>query len=462
MEREGLVRLAKEREMRAAALAAVAREPGHRAPADRLADILDAGTLFEVSAMATSQIADLREVTPTDGVVAGFGQLQGAELAVIADDAAIIPRTDGTVGRNKRLRVLMHAVQGRVPLLYLADGGGLHRFDLDLGEGRLLGRYTDRSIVMPELELSERTAPIVSLLLGPVAGQEAALVAGSDVVVATPDGRIGSGPGSAGAPFCDVAAANEAEAIGLAKRILALLPAQRQAALPPAPAAGPSAELPDAPGNDLPAESILAGLFDAGTFIAWAGTPVLKAGLGRIAGFPVACALGDEGAAGLAEGEFVVLARLASLCNRLALPLLLIQNGAAYDRVAASRPGFLRALTQTTAALHDGEAPKVTLITRRGHALGDFVLGGRELGTYLVLAWPLADVGLDDVPAFDTTEAKRIAGRGPWDASGLAIVDDLVEPRETRARLAAMLPLLLRSRDYPKPHTERAGRIPYR
>ncbi len=71
-------------------------------------------------------------------------------------------------------------------------------------------------------------------------------------------------------------------------------------------------------------------------------------------------------------------------------------------------------------------------------------------------------MGTDDVPAFTAAEAQRIAGRGPWDAAGLAIVDDLVEPAETRARIAAMLALLVRGRDYPKAHTERAGRIPYR
>jgi acetyl-CoA carboxylase carboxyltransferase component len=142
--------------------------------------------------------------------------------------------------------------------------------------------------------------------------------------------------------------------------------------------------------------------------------------------------------------------------------LLLIQNGAAYDEARAASRSFVRALADTVQELHDGESLLLALVTRRGHVMGDFVLGGRELGTYYTLAWPAADLGVSDIPAFTKSEAKRIQGRGPWDAAGLAIVDDVVEPAETRERLAAILTLLARARAYPSAHTDRDGRIPYR
>ncbi|MCC7366555.1 MAG: hypothetical protein IT303_19510 [Dehalococcoidia bacterium] len=464
MEREGLARLARERKARAAAAAAVERAPGACGPAERIAAVVDEGSFFEISALATSQLPGLRADTPSDGVTAGFGRVGGREVAIIADDPVIIRRSDGSVGRNKRLRLLMHALHGRVPVLYIADGGGYQQAALDLSEGRLLGRYSDRSVVVPEMELTERQAPIVSVLLGPCAGQEAALVVASDVLISIPGASISAQPAAdAGPAPADLVVEDEARALAAAKAILALLPEQRTAPLACVAPAAPAREFGTTTGAELTSRDILAGLLDAGSQVAWdPGAPSpLHLGLGRVKGVPVAYALGDD-SAGLAEPELERLRRVAALANRLALPLLLVQHGAAYDDAAAGRGAFVRSLAETIATLHDGDAILLSLVTRRGHALGDFVLGGRELGTACVLAWPAADIGIDDIPAFTSAEAARVAGRGPWDAAGLAVVDDIIEPGETRDRIAALLALLVRSRDYPKAHTERSGRIPYR
>ena len=95
-------------------------------------------------------------------------------------------------------------------------------------------------------------------------------------------------------------------------------------------------------------------------------------------------------------------------------------------------------------------APKLAVVLRRGHVLGDFVLGGRRLGIDYAAAWPLAEIPTTEPVGFAATPAPpRGARQGPWPAADMAIIEEVLEPAETRRRLVHFLEIALLHRALP-------------
>jgi acetyl-CoA carboxylase carboxyltransferase component len=117
---------------------------------------------------------------------------------------------------------------------------------------------------------------------------------------------------------------------------------------------------------------------------------------------------------------------------------------------------------QIAAQLHQAHTPKLALITRRGQPGGDFIAGGRELGLHFIAAWPDASVSLSEDSPYTDSLAEANTTDGPWQASGLGLVDDVLAPAETRKRLADMLALMATTRALPSPLDDHKGRVIYR
>ena len=120
---------------------------GVLSPRSRVADLLSQETVYEMAARTRSQRPEVRESSFGDGVVTSFGEVGGSMIAVLADDPLAIAGSDGAVGKNKRIRMLMHANQGCLPIVYfsqsaVADGEAP-------AEGGLLGRGLTSPARMP-------------------------------------------------------------------------------------------------------------------------------------------------------------------------------------------------------------------------------------------------------------------------------------------------------------------------
>ena len=130
--------------------------------------------------------------------------------------------------------------------------------------------------------------------------------------------------------------------------------------------------------------------------------------------------------------------------------------------VNVEAPRAIERLSELVTLLHSAAVPKLCLVSGRGHVLGDFALGGRELGTHYIAAWAQSRIGVDDLAAFTTEAATSDIPDGPWQAAGLGLLDDVILPSETSSRLAAMLRLLAPSRALPPAHLGMERRIPFR
>ena len=469
---QGLDRVRQERARFAAFEAQRTLAPGTLSPRGRIAELIAEDSFLELGALARSQLASIAHETPTDGVVAGFGAVAGKMIGVIADDPVVLPRTDGEVGENKRMKVLAHAQQGKLPVVYLADGAGVARRHLEPPEGRLLGRYSDRAAIVPDLRLSEREAPLVTVLFGPCAGRDAIFAAGSDLIIATPGGALaadGQADGQADDDLVDVRAGTDVDAIDLAARFLRLIPdllhtpLQLVVGLDSTRAVASVSD--DIDPDTLSNREIVNSVFDAGTGLDVHVDPAaaLLTGVRTVQGYPVGYVVANgNGGRGLTASHLDRIRRVAGISRRFHIPLLLIQHGAAYDTASLNSRAYLRALSALTTELHDLEAPKLVLVVSRGHVLDDFVLGGQELGTHFVGAWPGAHVGTRPVGVYTTAIAGDQPAGGPWDAAGSGFVHDVMTPGETRGRLAQIISLLAPARALPKPRHDLMGRIPYR
>ncbi|MDE2639501.1 MAG: hypothetical protein OXI03_02845 [Chloroflexota bacterium] len=429
--------------------------PGELSPRARVQARIDAGSdsFLVLGARPRSQRPEARESSYGDGVVTAFGEVGGRMTAVLADDPVAMAQSDGGVGKNKRIRTLTHAAQGCLPVVYFAQAAPA---DLPAPEeGGLLGRYSDGPLIVPEVHFDDRSAPIVTILGGEVAPELQALALDSDVVLRTPGGGATPIPS-------DVSLPDDAGAIATAATLMRLIPTRdaaplRRAADAPAPA---SAALADEGASDLGAAAVAEALCDGGSIVPFAADDAFAAGLAALNGYPVAYVVG--GGTAFTRAQLEIFRRVVGIGARFAMPLILAQHGVAYDEEALGTTDYRRLVGEIAATIHGAETPKIAIISRRGQSAGDFILGGRELGTHYVIAWPDADVSTSEASPFTAARAGALDGMGPWDASGLALVDDVVAPGETRARLGTMLEIMAPIRALPPVVEDKKGRVPYR
>jgi propionyl-CoA carboxylase beta chain len=442
-------------------------------PRQRVDVLLDSGTFLEIGARArgrgpsdgAGRGAD--GAVPGDGIVAGFGTVAGRAAGVLSEDPLALASTDGEVGKNKVLRVLAHAYQGKLPVVYLADGPATPSRALAPAEGGLLGRYSDRQLVVPDLHLESRESPLVVVALGRLRAESRLLAATADLVVErrdAPPARLAS----VDEEIADLGVGSDEEAVAVVLRFLSLLPESPDSPLrrsAESAAWGPARRLrDDVDPAALTCRELLAAVFDQHSLLAFdaAGDPTLVIGLARLGGYPAVFAIGSSDSAGLGESRLRRMSRIARIAARFRLPIVLLQHGAAYSRDAIEAPRAIERLAELVTLLHDADVPKLCLVSARGHVLGDFVLGGRELGTHYIAAWPQSRIGVDDIASFTTEVAATEAADGPWQAAGLGLLDDVILPSETASRLAAMLRLLAPSRALPPAHLGSERRIPFR
>ena len=198
--------------------------PGELSPRARVRALIDAGSdsFVELGARTRSQRPEARESSYGDGVVTAFGEVAGRMTAVLADDPVAMAQSDGGVGKNKRIRTLMHAAQGCLPVVYFAQAAPA---DLPAPqEGGLLGRYSDGPLIVPEVHFDDRVAPIITILGGEVAPELEALALDSDVVLRTPGGAATPIPS-------DLSLPDDAGAIATAATLMRLIPTRDATAL---------------------------------------------------------------------------------------------------------------------------------------------------------------------------------------------------------------------------------------
>jgi acetyl-CoA/propionyl-CoA carboxylase carboxyl transferase subunit len=330
--------------------------------------------------------------------------------------------------------------------------------------------------------------PQLSVVLGPAAGGAAYGPALTDVVILGPEGRIfvtgpdvvrsvtgedvdmlrlgGPEPHGRRSGVVHVLADSEAEALARTRAIAALLGSQGRLELEAVQPVDLAALLPESRKRAYDVHPLIAGVLDEGSVeelhARWA--PNVVTALGRLGGRTVGVVANNPLRLGgcLDSASAEKAARFVRMCDALGVPLLVLVDVPGYlPGVGQEWDGVVRRGAKLLHAFAECTVPRVTLVTRKTYGGAYIAMNARSLGATKVFAWPGAEVAVmgavaavrilhrrkllevhpdvrSRVEAELALEHERIAG-GVEAAVEIGVVDEIVEPLDTRPALAVAL-----------------------
>ncbi|TMM35831.1 MAG: acyl-CoA carboxylase subunit beta [Actinobacteria bacterium] len=441
----------------------------HRDPEVRLRTLFDQGTL--------------RLLSPADdsGALAARGLVDGTPVIAYATDGTRMGGALGTEGCRHIVDSIDTAVRERVPVIGLWHSGGarLHEGVVALdGIGQVFAAMVRASGRVPQ----------ISVVLGPAAGGAAYGPALTDIVVMSDGGRIfvtgpevvrsvtgeqvdmerlgGPEPHGRRSGVVHVTTKDEGAAMDTARRLAAML--GHQGRLSPADVTDGtdlSALLPAEANRAYDVKPLVKALLDEpGVELHAKWAPNVVTTLGRFAGRTVGVIANNPlrlgGCLDAASAEKA--ARFVRMCDSLGVPLIVLVDVPGYlPGVGQEWDGVVRRGAKLLHAFAEAVVPRVTLVTRKNYGGAYIAMNSRALGATAVYAWPTAEIAvmgaaaavnilhrkkLAATPA-DQREAlraqlieeqSRTAG-GVNRALEIGVVDDVIQPTETRRRIAEAL-----------------------
>jgi acetyl-CoA carboxylase carboxyltransferase component len=268
---------------------------------------------------------------------------------------------------------------------------------------------------------------------------------------------------------CHLVERDELSAALRVRELLGYLPASAGSPLPSAPPlepeiADPRMVVPTEPRRVYDVRDALRGIVDAGSLIElcprWARNVVTT--LARIEGRPVGIVANQpHHLAGVLDAEgSEKAARFVSFCNSFGLPLIAVVDTPGFmPGSKQERAGVIRHGASLVRAFASARVPKLTVVLRKSYGGAYITMNSRDLGADLVLAWPEAELGImsaraavgvvhrRELHAAEDVESLRARLADDYfdehlraeTAAAAGFVDELVEPADTRARLAGAL-----------------------
>ena len=459
---------------------------------ERLDLLFDKGSFTEIGIQAThAGIAPdmVGRETPADGVVAGFGKVDGRLASVIAYDFTVMA---GSMGRNAEIkcnRAREIAYGKRTPMIWLIDSAGA-RIQEAIGSRN----FTASGLLFRAESIMSGVVPQVAAMMGPGAAGTAYIPALADfvpMVKGTSNMALGGPPlvkavvgedvtaeelgGSK--VHCEVSGCADLEVeddracIQAIKDYLSYFPASNTEPPPVIACDDPSdrrdeellAIIPDNPRRAYDVRKVIRAIVDHGrTFElkpAWAKNIVTA--LARLNGHPVGIVANQPMVLGgvLDIDAADKAARFMMLCDAFGIPLVFLQDVPGFMIGSkVERAGIIRHGAKMLYAVSVATVPKLTVVMRKAYGAGYFVMCGRAYEPDLIVAWPTAEISVmgpeggtniifrKEIAAAaspDAERAKRVEQFrqliNPYIAAGAALIDDVIDPRETRPVLIKAL-----------------------
>ena len=461
---------------------------------ERLSILLDEGSFQELGALATHQNTDFgmgESRYPGDGVVTGFGRVNGRRIAVYAQDFTVLGGSFSQVQSQKICRIMDLAVTSGIPIVGLNDSGGAR-----VQEGvRSLAAYGE---VFYRNVAASGVVPQLSVIMGPCAGGAVYSPALTDftIMVEQTSNMFLTGPGIIKAVtgedvtaedlggswvhmqrsgVAQFATASDQAALGLVKLLLGYLP-QNNLEDPPALTPYDSSERLDDVLNEIMPEQddyaydvrdVLRVIFDRDSLLenheAYARNAVTA--FARLNGQSVGIVANQpavmSGALDLDSSDKI--ARFVRICDAFNIPLVTFVDCPGYlPGVDQEYNGVIRHGAKIIYAYSQASVPKLSVITRKAIGGSYVAMSSKQMGNDIAFAWPTAQIAVMGAEgAAQLLHGKAIAAAkdpakveqefiddyrqhllNPYVAVDLGQVDEVIEPRETRLRLIQALEVL--------------------
>ncbi len=451
---------------------------------ERIDLLVDAGTFTEIGIHAGihHSVRGMEDrQAPADGVITGYGLVDGRHVAVCAYDFTVMAGSMGTTGEVKVTRLRELALTKRMPFVWLLDSAGARVQEavgsLFAGSGWLFREQVVASGVIPQVAAlmgpcAAGTAYIPGLadFVPIVKGRGSMALAGPHLVRAavgedvTQEQLGGSRVHCRTSGVGDLEVSDDAECIDAIKRYLAYFPSHCEQAPPLAPASDPIDRMDEALLDVLPASNrqpydmydVIRRIVDDGAWLdlkpQFARSIITC--LARMGGRSVGIVANQPRQLGgiLDIDAADKAARFVSLCDAFAIPLVFLVDVPGFmvgTKVEAA--GIIRHGAKMLHAVAAATVPKVTVVIRKAYGAGYYVMNGRAYEPDLIVAWPTAEISVmgaegaveivfrrevDEAADPAAKKAELIAAyRGLIDvyvAARNAMIDDVIDPRETR------------------------------
>ncbi len=457
---------------------------------ERVELLMDKGTFEEFDMFVEHRSSEFgmdKTKIPGDGVVTGWGTVNGRIVFVFAKDFTVFGGSLSDTHAQKIVKIQDMAMKARAPIIGLFDAGGAR-----IQEGvAALGGYGE---VFKRNVIASGVIPQISVVMGPCAGGDVyspamtdftfmvrgtsyMFVTGPDVVKTVTNEQVtaeelgGASVHTARSGVADGAYDNDLECLLQMRRLIDFLPVSNEAGVPEWPTQDaidreePSLDtlVPANPNKPYDIKELILKVADEGDFfeLSEAFAKNIVTGFGRIAGRTV----------GFVANQPMVLAgvldidasrkaaRFVRFCDAFNIPIVTFVDV----------PGFLPGTNQEYGALikHGSKllfaysqctVPLVTVITRKAFGGAYDVMASKHVGGDVNYAWPTAQIAVmgakgavEIIFRADMDDAKKIAARtkeyedrflSPFAAAERGYIDDVIMPRATRMRIARALSML--------------------
>lgn len=458
---------------------------------ERLALLIDEGTFTElgINAGIHFSVRGLEgKEAPADGVITGYGKVDGRMVAVCAYDFTVMAGSMGMTGEIKVTRLRELALSKRIPFIWLLDSAGARIQEavgsLFAGSGYLFREEVVMSGVIPQIAAlmgpcAAGTAYIPGLadFVPMVKGRGSMALAGPHLVRAavgedvTQEELGGSRVHCRKSGVGDLEVADDEECILRIKQYLSYMPQHCEAPVPVRASSDPVDRMDDDLLDVLPESNrkpydmyeVIRRIVDDGEYFdmkpQWAKTLITC--FARFGGRPVGIVANQPKQLGgiLDINSADKAARFVNLCNAYGIPLLFLQDVPGFmvgTKVEAE--GIIRHGAKMLYAVANATVPKITVIVRKAYGAGYYVMCGKAYEPDLIVAWPSAEISVMGaegaveivmrraVEAADDPAAKRAELVAAYKriidvyvAAKNGMIDDVIDPRETRPTIVRAL-----------------------
>jgi propionyl-CoA carboxylase beta chain len=486
------------------------RDAGKLTARERMQLLFDRDAFEEIDAFVTHRCRDFgmeEQVVPGDGVVAGHGRVAGRLTCAFAQDFTVFGGSLSETNAAKIVKIMDLAMKMGAPVIGLNDSGGAR-----IQEGVLsLAGYAD---IFLRNTLASGVIPQISAIMGPCAGGAVyspaitdfiimvkgtsyMFVTGPEVVRTVTHEQVtkeelgGAMTHNELSGVAHFAVDDDQSAILLIRELLSFLPGnnlddppRRDAADPP-----PDAEqvlesiVPASPNQPYDMADVVRHVVDDGYLLQVQEhfARNLLVGFARLAGRPVGIVANQPAhlAGTLDIDASVKGARFVRFCDAFNIPLVTFEDVPGFlPGTGQEYGGVIRHGAKLLFAFAEATVPKVTVITRKAYGGAYCVMSSKHIRTDANFAWPTAEIAvmgaegavnvlykreLDAAADIAAVRAARIAEyrekfANPYVAAERGFIDEVIRPRQTRAKVIAALAAFETKRD--RNPSKKHGNIP--
>jgi acetyl-CoA carboxylase carboxyltransferase component len=463
---------------------AVQHERGKLTARERIDLLVDPGTFVEIGIQAGphfSQRAMEGREAAADGVITGWGDVEGRRCCIAAYDFTVMAGSMGVTGELKVGRLREMALQKRMPFIWLLDSAGARIQEaagsIFAGSGHLFREEVTMSGVVPLVAAmmgpcAAGTAyvPGLSDFVPMVVGQGAMALAGPHLTKAVTGEDISMEDLGGARVHCrksgvgDLEVKDDAECIAVVKQYLSFFPSNCEQRPPLRDTADPADRMSEKLLDIVPESSrqpydmyeVIREIVDDGEILdikpRFARTIITC--LARFGGRPAGIVANQpKQLGGILENDSAdKAARFINLCDAFNIPLVFLQDVPGFMVGSkVEQAGIIRHGAKMLYAVSRATVPKVTVIVRKAYGAGYYVMCGKAYEPDQIVAWPTAEISVmgpegavniigrsaiesSDDP--DATRERMLAevkkSIDPYVAAKNDLIDDIIDPRETR------------------------------